>query len=149
MISKFYNMPGHLIRRCHQISVGIFHSENSDSDITPIQFAILWGIANDEGIDQIQLSRLIGIDRTTIGNVLQRMEKRDEIKRIPDEKDRRVKKLFLTETGKQCFERSISPAERAQHKLLSPLTQEEKDVFIKLLAKVVEENNDSSRAPTS
>jgi DNA-binding MarR family transcriptional regulator len=146
------SMPGYLIRRSHQISVGLFHELCGDmganGGLTPIQFALMSGIQARPGLDQIQLSRLVGVDRATIGNVLGRLESRGHIERAPDEKDKRVKRLFLTEAGAAAMEAARPLVAEVQNRLLAPLTEEEKAVFVRLLAKLVLENADGSRVPS-
>ncbi len=146
---KLYEMPGHLIRRCHQISVGIFHDLCGEFDMTPIQFALMWGIRGNPGVDQVQLSRLIGVDRTTIGNVILRLEKRGALKRSPDARDRRVKRLSLTPSGEQLLMTALPSVQSVQDQFLAPLEEAERIELIRLLTKAVSLNNENSRAPTS
>ncbi len=146
---KLYEMPGHLIRRCHQISVGIFHDVCSEFDMTPIQFALMWGIRSNPGVDQVQLSRLIGVDRTTISNVILRLEKRGALKRSADATDRRVKRLALTPSGEKLLMRALPSVQKVQDQFLAPLDEDERTELIRLLTKAVSLNNENSRAPTA
>ncbi len=143
-----YRMPGYLIRRCHQISVGIFHEICGQFDLTPIQYALMWGIESHPEIDQIQLSRLVGVDRTTIGNVILRLENRGLITRTSDAKDRRVKRLSLTGTGRALMSDVLPHVLTVQENLLAPLSGTERTAFIRLLGKIVSRKNTASRAPT-
>ena len=72
---EFQNMPGHLIRRLHQISVSVFTSQAAGAgfDVTPVQFAALSTIEAYPAIDQAGLARLIAYDRVTIGGVVDRL----------------------------------------------------------------------------
>ena len=60
-----YRMPGHLIRRCHQISVALFLEECAAYDATPQQYAVLSALAENDGVDQITLAGLCAFNRTT------------------------------------------------------------------------------------
>ena len=40
-----FTLPGHLLRRCHQIAVAVFLDECRDHDLTPPQFATLAALA--------------------------------------------------------------------------------------------------------
>jgi len=68
--SKLDAMPGHLIRRLHQIAVGTFASELIDIGITPVQFAALKTIAANAGIDQRTLAQRIALDTSTTAGVI-------------------------------------------------------------------------------
>ncbi|MCP5366813.1 MAG: MarR family transcriptional regulator [Hyphomicrobiales bacterium] len=142
-----FQMPGHLIRRCHQIAVGTFHDACGDFDLTPVQFAVLRGIGLRPGIDQVELSRAVGIDRTTIGDVILRLEKRGLLGRAADAADRRVKRLSLTAAGADLLDRVLPSVRAVQDRLLAPLSPGERAAFIRLLTKVVDRNNENSRAP--
>src|ERR1700733_9549250 len=94
----FLDMPGHLIRRLHQISFALFVDQakalgNVAFDITPVQYAALAAIANHPGIDQTALSNVIAFDRTTIGDVVGRLEKKKLVKRKSGTVDRRTTSL--------------------------------------------------------
>jgi DNA-binding MarR family transcriptional regulator len=142
------SMPGYLIRRTHQISVGLFHEACGEIGLTPIQFALLSGIDARPGLDQIQLSRLVGVDRATIGNVISRLEGRGYILRTPDERDRRVKRLALTNVGEEALDAARPLVKDVQEKILEPLSAGEKEVFVRLLGKLVLENAEGSRVPS-
>lgn len=146
--NQLYAMPGHLVRRCHQISVGIFHEVCKGFDLTPIQFAVLWGVKSNASIDQVQLSRIVGVDRTTIGNVILRLENRKLVSRGVDAKDRRVRILSLTEQGEKLVDEVLPFVDTVQDQLLEPLSNIEQKQFVRLLSKVVRLKNESSRAPT-
>ena len=53
-------MPGHLIRRLHQISTQVFvaRARAAGCDITPVQFAALDALLDHPGIDQASVAAL-------------------------------------------------------------------------------------------
>jgi DNA-binding MarR family transcriptional regulator len=68
-----YDKPGHLIRRLQQIAVAIFMNETKAFDITPVQYAALLAIDLYPGVDQTALVNIIAFDRSTIGDVVERL----------------------------------------------------------------------------
>ena len=56
------SLPGHHIRRLHQIAVAIFLQETEHHGLTPVQYAALQSLANQSGIDQRTLAGRIGLD---------------------------------------------------------------------------------------
>jgi len=144
-MQSIYSKPGHLIRRAQQIAVAIFMEEVSFSDVTPVQYAALRAIESNPGADATRLSALIAFDRSTLGNVLERLEKKALIVRSNSSEDRRIKVLHLTPAGAKLLE-AIEPAvERAQERILSPLTPAEQDQFVKLINKLIKMNGGASR----
>ena len=91
-----YSMAGHLIRRCHQISVALFFEECGAFEITPQQYAVLSVLADNDGVDQITLAGLAALNRTTAGEIVDRMVSAGLLERRDNPLDRRVKNIFLT-----------------------------------------------------
>ncbi len=143
----FHSMPGHLIRRAHQISVAIFAEECADHNATPVQYACLSEIARQPGVDATRLASAVAFDRSTLGNVLERLEAKGWVDRRPSPEDRRVKLLYITQAGENLLE-AIEPAVVAtQKRLLKPLSAADRKLFMRLISEMVDGNNEISRAP--
>ena len=141
-----YNAPGHLIRRAQQILVSIF-VEQTQGRITPIQFGVLAVLLSSGELDQISLAQRMALDASTSWSTLERMEKKGWISRKMDLSDRRRRLLSVTATGKEIFDELRDDVQTVQHLVLDPLDPKERVIFMRLLAKLVHLNNDSSRAP--
>jgi len=142
-----YNKPGYLFRRMQQIAVAIFVEECKAFDLTPVQYAALVAIHTHPGIDATRLSAVIAFDRSTLGNVIERLETRHYVERKPAAEDKRVKLLYLTRPGATLL-RNIAPsANRAQARMLRPLKPADRKVLMGLLARLVDLNNEASRVP--
>jgi len=145
--SRFLEKPGHLIRRLQQISLALFLDQARDFDITPVQYAAMIAIGNHPGIDQTALCNIIAFDRSTIGDVVGRLERKRLIKRLNGAVDRRTKSLSITPAGRRLL-RDIEPAAQATQRLiLAPLKSGERSVFMQMLKRLVFLNNEYSRAP--
>ena len=140
--------PGQVIRRLHQISVGIFLQETSERAVTPVQYAALQVVHNQPGIDQRTLARAIALDASTTGGVVDRLEARGWLERRMSPEDRRARQLFLTPAGEQGLADTLPALQRAQDQILAPLTPRQRTEFMRLLQVLVTQNNDLSRAPS-
>jgi DNA-binding MarR family transcriptional regulator len=129
--------PGHLIRRCQQLAVAMWMEENAAFDITPVQYAALAAIAARPGVDATGVSGMIGFDRSTLGDVLDRIEARGWIKRRAISTDRRKKTLWLTPQGEDMFRQVTPVMYRVQQKLMAPLTREDATQLVELLGRLV------------
>lgn len=139
--------PGHLIRRLQQISLALFMEQASRFDITPVQYAAIFAIGKQPGMDQTALGNAIALDRSTIGDVVTRLEKKKLIKRLDGATDRRTKSLYITAVGRRLVA-DIEPAVAATQRLiLAPLTAGERAGFMRMLKRLVHLNNERSRAP--
>jgi len=144
-----YAKPGHLIRRCQQIAVALFMEEaGADGfDVTPVQYAALAAIGEHPGIEAAALAARIAYDRSTLGDVIERLVGKRLVARAPDARDRRLKRLSLTAEGARLLA-AIEPAvARAQARILAPLAPADRARFLALLAQLVDINNAHSRAP--
>jgi DNA-binding MarR family transcriptional regulator len=142
-----YTKPGYLFRRMQQIAVSIFIEECSEYDLTPVQFAALVAIQTHPGIDATRLSAVIAFDRSTLGNVIERLETKQYVERKPSSEDRRTKLLYLTRSGAVLL-RDVMPAvDRAQARMLQPLKPADRKTLMALLTQLVDLNNEASRVP--
>jgi DNA-binding MarR family transcriptional regulator len=143
----FLEMPGHLIRRLHQISFALFVDQAKAFDITPVQYAAIAAINNHPGIDQTALSNIIAFDRTTIGDVVGRLEKKKLIKRKSGTADRRTKSLHITPAGERLIKQIEPAVASTQRQILQPLKPGARNAFLHMLKHLVHLNNEHSRAP--
>jgi MarR family transcriptional regulator, lower aerobic nicotinate degradation pathway regulator len=140
-------MPGHLVRRLQQISFALFLEQARNFEITPVQYAAIVAINNHPGIDQTALCNTIALDRSTIGDVVGRLEKKKLIRRLNGSLDRRTKSLHITAAGRRLI-RLIEPAvQSTQRLILAPLKPGERNAFMQMLKHLVHLNNEHSRAP--
>jgi MarR family transcriptional regulator, lower aerobic nicotinate degradation pathway regulator len=134
---SFSQLPGHLIRRVHQVSTAYF-AEECGGDLTAVQYAALVAIGAHPGIDATRLSEIIYFDRSTIGDVLDRMEGKDWIRRTSTPTDRRIKLLELSPAGQSVLQQVEPGIRRIQERLLAPLTATEAKTLIRLLGKMAD-----------
>jgi MarR family transcriptional regulator, lower aerobic nicotinate degradation pathway regulator len=142
-----YTAPGYLFRRMQQIAVSIFIEECKAHDLTPVQYASLIAIHTHPGIDATRLSAVIAFDRSTLGNVIERLQTKALVERKPSRGDKRIKLLYLTRSGAALL-REIKPSvDRAQARMLQPLKGSDRKMLMALLTRLVDLNNEASRVP--
>lgn len=146
-MDDLYRMPGHLIRRVQQISTALFTEECAVHDMTSVQFAALFAIGTHPGVDATRLSTLIAFDRSTIGDVLERLEAKGWVARSPSRADKRIKLLALTEAGAALLERVAPAVARVQERLLAPLAPKDRATVVRLLGVLADVHNELTSAP--
>jgi DNA-binding MarR family transcriptional regulator len=147
MDDDLYTMPGHLVRRVAQIASALFADECGSFDLTSVQYAALVAIQANPQVDATRLSALIAFDRSTIGDVLERLEAKGWLLRSPSPHDKRVKLIRLSPEGAKVLRRVAPAVRRVQERLLEPLAPADRARMIKLLAQVAEVHNDVLPAP--
>ncbi len=141
-----YHQPGHLLRRAHQIAASIFHDELGTL-LTPIQYAVLRILKEHAGIDQVTLAGLVAIDTSTAASVAIRLEEKGLLVRHVDPENRRQRQLHLTPQGLDLLEASKDGIYRLENRIFAGLSPDEAQHFMVLLQKMVDKNNELSRAP--
>jgi len=146
-MDSVYEMPGHLIRRAHQLSTAIFAEECAEFDLTPVQYAALEAIEANPDVDATRLSSLIAFDRSTIGDVLERLEAKGWILRAPSPTDRRIKLVRLTNDGARLLHEVEPAVRRVQERLLAPLAARDRATMLRLLTQLASLHNDVTSVP--
>lgn len=127
---------GFLLAKAYQRGFGIFKERLDKFDITPQQFGLLAFLWQKDGLSQSELSHKTQIDRTTIGGLIDRLEKLGLLKRCPHPEDRRAYRICLTERGKMLEDELCALATEVTRRYLSPLTPGEQDTFRTILKKI-------------
>ena len=135
-------MPGHLIRRVYQVSTAMFAEECGNLDLTPVQYAALVATRAHPRVDATRLCALIHFDRSTIGDVLDRLESKGWIVRRPSPKDRRVKLLSISAEGRRILEQVQPAVRRVQVRLLEPLSLNDRKIMVRLLTRLADVHKD-------
>ncbi|AJE46788.1 MarR family winged helix-turn-helix transcriptional regulator [Celeribacter indicus] len=137
--------PGHLIRRCHQISSSLFFQECEGSDLTPIQYAIL-SVLNERGeLDQKTLAAAVSLDKSTAAETIRRLEKKGLIERRAGQTDRRARIVSLTGEGSRIVVALRANVDNVHNRLLEALDEHERPLFVYLLKKICSELEAESR----
>ncbi|MEM7619409.1 MAG: MarR family winged helix-turn-helix transcriptional regulator [Pseudomonadota bacterium] len=141
----------HLLHRAGQCASDIFAEEISIDNLTPRQFAVLYAISKNEGLNQTHLVQQTGVDRSTLADIIQRMLKKGLIKRSRTEKDARAYAVYLTEDGKTALEQAGPAVSIAEKRLLEVLPEDKRIEFIESLSKIIDiaENNGASQKSQS
>lgn len=140
-----WDRPGYLVRRLHQIHVALFLEQLADGEVTPIQYGLLSILVTRPNIDQFTIGEELGLDRANVAGILQRLEARKLVKRVVDPANRRRKLCLATARGAELVMRYHQDMQNSQKRLLAPLTGAERLLFMDLLSRLVEGNNDSGR----
>lgn len=88
---------------------------------------------------QIELARLVGLDKTTMVVTLDELEAAGLAERRPSPHDRRARIVAVTEQGKRKVRQADAIFERIRGDVLDVLPERERQVFLDSLARLVEE----------
>src|SRR5262245_3794532 len=137
--------PAPLARRFAQICTGVLAEALAGADLMPLQYAVLNNLEIEPDIDQIGLAVRLGVDRTSVGQLLDQLESRGLVERRINGADRRARLLRLTRAGEKLNQRVHPPKGSLSDRVLAPLTPAEREVFLDLLVRIIEGNEAYAR----
>ena len=88
------------------------------------------------GITQNEVSRITDIDKATAAKGLAKLEQRGYLRRIPDQDDRRIRRLYLSESGEAVMPQIEATLRRVTEVCSTDLSAEELEELFGLLDKV-------------
>lgn len=139
--------PGHLARRLQQAHHLLWNTMVSE-EITSPQYAVLNALVAEPGLDQRTVGERVGLDRSTIAEVVARLIRRDLLAKVRDVHDGRRFLLRLTDEGRHTHRRLTVRTARMNQVLLAPLSAAERSVFLDLIQRVADAAEDL-RNPTT
>ncbi|MBB4711193.1 DNA-binding MarR family transcriptional regulator [Streptomyces luteogriseus] len=129
--------PGHLARRLQQAHYLLWNTMVSE-EITSPQFAVLNALVDEPGVDQRTVGERVGLDRSTIAEVINRLSRRGLLDKVRDPQDGRRSLLHLTDEGARTHRKLTVRTARMNQVFLAPLTADERTVFFDLIRRVAD-----------
>ncbi|MEU6528805.1 MarR family transcriptional regulator [Streptomyces sp. NPDC046928] len=129
--------PGHLARRLQQAHHLLWNTMVSE-EITSPQFAVLNTLVAEPGLDQRTVGERVGLDRSTIAEVITRLGRRGLLDKVRDPQDGRRSLLRLTDDGLRTHKRLTVRTARMNQVFLAPLSGEEQTLFLDLIRRVAD-----------
>ena len=97
---------------------------------------VLAALAGGTQRTQLELSRMICVDKTTLISVLDRLEQQQLIVRTVDPSDRRVRIPQITAAGKRVHSKFAAARDAAESQALDGVDAEQRTVLMDLLARI-------------
>jgi len=113
---------GFLLAKAYQRAFALAKEELEPYDLTPPQFGVLAFLWQQDGMTQVELSEKSQVDRTTLGGLIDRLEKSGVVERRPHPHDRRAYQIRLTPKGKSMEAPLSECSNKALAKFTSGLT---------------------------
>jgi DNA-binding MarR family transcriptional regulator len=101
--------------------------------LTRSQWWVLTHLFRKDGITQSELAEILELEKPSLGRLLDRLESKGWVRRAEDPKDRRAKRVFLTEAADQPMQVMREIAAGVREDALSGLSNEDQDRFVDAL----------------
>jgi len=133
---EFNHCINFLLTKAQQTVYQYFKSKLADYDVTPVQYGILACLWSNDGQTPSQIATSLNLDSSTITGLLDRMENKGLLKRMPDPQDRRALRVVLTPQGQALREPLEKVIDESNYYVLKDLAAEEQCQLKRLLQKI-------------
>ncbi|MEL6754761.1 MAG: MarR family transcriptional regulator [Pseudomonadota bacterium] len=133
----------HLLHRAQQMAANESAGKLRQAGVTLRQFSVLAAASQEDGPSQSRLVDLTGIDRSTLADMLNRMEKTGLITRATSEDDARAKSVALTDRGRDALEAAAPAVRDADNALISTLAKNRRSSFVDLLTTLIDSRTEA------
>lgn len=134
--SYLEGLIGYNARRAALAVIGVFLERMAVYDLRPVDFSVLSLIAHNPGITSRQLCSTLGIQPPNLVGMINALEQRQVIMRLPHPTDGRAMGLHLTASGAALMREAERTAAQLEAEVAARLTPHENKTLIRLLKKV-------------
>lgn len=128
----------HLLHRAAQRADAEVERALASLVLTARQFAVLDEVERHADDSQIRLGAKTGIDRSTLVNIIDRLQRRGLIERHRSKFDRRESVLRLTDAGREILELARPAVRLANEALMASVPHEQQGAFLSQLEQFVD-----------
>lgn len=120
----------------HRFARRYFAAEMEKMDLPPVAFPLLMRLRHREGVSQEDLVNDFLVDKGTVARTLANLEDAGLVSREVDPDDRRIKRVSVTERGREVAEDLKAIARTWDGKLMEGFTPEEREQLLSYLARM-------------
>ena len=129
---------GHYIRILHSATDQAMNSALASMDLTAAQGRIMGYVTHrPEPPCPRDIEEAFQLSHPTVSGLLSRLEKKGFIALVPDEKDRRIKRIHVLSKGQALNETMHAAITASEANLTSDFTDGEKELFAQLLQRAI------------
>jgi MarR family transcriptional regulator, organic hydroperoxide resistance regulator len=99
---------------------------------------VLAALADGAQRTQLELSRIVCVDKTTLISVLDRLERQELIVRTVDPGDRRVRIPQITSAGRDAHAKFATARDEAESRALDGVEPDQRALLLDLLARIAD-----------
>jgi len=135
---------GMLIGQVHRLSTKRFvqNSHTHGLEISLDQWLVLGPVWKNDGISQKDIAEYCGKDKTSVTKIIDTLEKKNLVVRVTDQLDHRVKRVVLSQKGRELFVSALPVMAQTRDELRSGISDKEIEALKSILNKIYKNLND-------
>ena len=147
---EFHMSMGMLINSAHRAMTKRFvqNAMKSGLDISLDQWMVLGPIWQLESASQKELGEITLKDKTSITRLVDILEKKNLVVRVEDQIDHRIKRVILTNAGKQLFFDVLPIMEKTREEVRKDISDQDIETFKKVLSCIIVNLEDEKDKPS-
>ena len=135
-LAHLESLVGYVMRRAQVAVSRSFVDTFRDLGVRQTQLGVLNVAEASPGLKPSRVGELLGIKRANMGPLLDDLERRGLVRRMPAPSDRRSQALFLTEAGADLLAELHRREALHEARIAADLTADERETFLALLKRV-------------
>ncbi len=113
-----------------------FDARARTTRLTRAQWQVLAVLRVQEGVNQAALAEALDLEPITVGRLIDRMEEAGWVERRPDQADRRMHRLHITDRARPMMAQFETMAEELLDEAFHGLSARERDDLLDLLVRI-------------
>ncbi len=113
----------HLLHRADQCALSAFYVSIDRQSLTPRQYVVLSMVGEESGVSQAALVQRTAIDRSTLSDIVRRLERKGLLRRQRKIEDARAYAIELTDAGREAIALAEPVVRAAEERLLAALPE--------------------------
>lgn len=131
---------GLLIKQIHNKLEKSANNSLREKGLTMMQVEVLVTLHEtpEKQLSMKEMERYFQVAQSTVAGIISRLEQKGLVEAVGDKDDKRVKLAHITAAGEACCEEAACAMDETDAVLLRGFTEEEKELFNRLLMKAAE-----------
>ncbi|MGM7668332.1 MarR family winged helix-turn-helix transcriptional regulator [Microbacterium sp. A93] len=122
-----------LMARANAVSLSTANTRLAGHGLRVRSYSVLALACDDGRPSQKEIAELLRLDPSQVVSLIDDLQDRGYVERVPDPRDRRSNVLTATPKGREAHARARVDARRAEEDLLAPLTVAERETLSRVL----------------
>ena len=132
---QFHMNLGMLINSAHRAMTKRFVQNAHESGLD--QWMVLGPIWQSGDASQKELGDMCLKDKTSVTRIIDTLEQKNLVVRVPDQLDHRVNRVILTNAGKQLFYDVLPVMEKTREEVKKNIPDEDIEIFKNVLSSII------------
>lgn len=104
--------------------------------ITYDQWLVLSAVSQKQGLTQIEVADLTGKEPASISRILKLLVKKELVEKLPDKKNKRAKRIYLSPAGNEIQKRATKTYNTLAKEGFNGVYEQEINLFVRILEKL-------------